>query len=262
MHKKAYLCLSLVCCLGVFSLVSARTITLESAKDNTLFWNDELPLTNGGGIGFFAGRTKGQIFQRGLLAFDLTEAVPEGSEIHSVVLNLYVSRAATFSQNVSLHRVFQDWGEGEVVAPDGEGFGGPPNDGDVTWLHTFYEDQFWQTPGGDFRAEPSATALVTGEGFFTWGTDPQLVADVQGWVDEPETNFGWILIGDEVTRASAKRFSSREDPTPAYRPQLTVNFTPPHPCKEDLKADLNHDCQVDYLDFAIVALEWLSGESD
>jgi hypothetical protein len=85
---------------------------------------------------------------------------------------------------------------------------------------------------------------------------------VQGWVEEPETNFGWILIGDEVTRATSKRFSSREDPIVANRPQLTVNFTPPDECKNDLAADLNHDCRVDYLDFAILAAQWLEGEGE
>jgi len=47
---------------------------------------------------------------------------------------------------------------------------------------------------------------------------------VQSWIDTPATNFGWILVGDEATFGSAKRFASREDPFIVSRPRLVVDF--------------------------------------
>ena len=52
-----------------------------------------------------------------------------------------------------------------------------------------------------------------------------MVADVQDWLDNPANNFGWIVIGDESSSRTAKRFDSRENPTEGNRPQLTVNYT-------------------------------------
>jgi hypothetical protein len=58
---------------------------------------------------------------------------------------------------------------------------------------------------------------------------PQLAFDVQGWIDGSVNNYGWILIGDETTNPSAKRFHSADSTTAAtgQRPQLTINILPP-----------------------------------
>jgi len=54
-----------------------------------------------------------------------------------------------------------------------------------------------------------------------------MTADVQGWLDNPSLSFGWCLVGDESTAATAKRFQSRESGATTARPQLVVDFTPP-----------------------------------
>jgi hypothetical protein len=51
-----------------------------------------------------------------------------------------------------------------------------------------------------------------------------MVEDVQGWLDTPSSNFGWILIGPEDSQ-SAKRFDSRENANMQSRPMLTVQYT-------------------------------------
>jgi hypothetical protein len=49
------------------------------------------------------------------------------------------------------------------------------------------------------------------------------VADVQGWLNNPKSNFGWMLISEsEDTRFTARRFGSREDPNNA--PLLDVQY--------------------------------------
>lgn len=50
-----------------------------------------------------------------------------------------------------------------------------------------------------------------------------MTSQVQGWLDNPGSNFGWVLIGDETTPAMTRRFDSRESGSP---PQLLVDYTP------------------------------------
>ena len=54
-----------------------------------------------------------------------------------------------------------------------------------------------------------------------------MLADVQDWVDNPSGNFGWILIGNESTTSTVKRFASKDNPVMASQPALTVKFTDP-----------------------------------
>ena len=82
----------------------------------------------------------------------------------------------------------------------------------------------WTTPGGDFTAAASASADVPDMNAVTWGSTPELVADVQAWVDDPSSNFGWIVIGNESARITAKRFASRQAPQAAQRPRLVIDF--------------------------------------
>jgi hypothetical protein len=45
----------------------------------------------------------------------------------------------------------------------------------------------------------------------TWESTAALVQDVQGWLDAPTTNFGWLLINtSEGTARSQKAFYSRD----------------------------------------------------
>ena len=82
------------------------------------------------------------------------------------------------------------------------------------------------TVGGDFDATASATAnFTTNNSFPVWASSGQMATDVQGWLDTPATNFGWVVIGTEGTQQSAKRFDSRENPNAANRPKLRVFYT-------------------------------------
>ncbi|MEJ2086737.1 MAG: hypothetical protein P8Y44_13885, partial [Acidobacteriota bacterium] len=78
----------------------------------------------------------------------------------------------------------------------------------------------------DFVATPSATEVVGGNGSYTWGSTAQMVADVQAWVDNPSSNFGWVLVGNEFTQPTAKSFDSRES---GGGPVLEVTYNAPVP---------------------------------
>jgi hypothetical protein len=54
-----------------------------------------------------------------------------------------------------------------------------------------------------------------------------MVVDVQQWLDTPETDFGWMLIGGENANGTAKRFDTRENSVVDHRPALTITYTLP-----------------------------------
>lgn len=204
-----------------------NTVELIAARDNTLFQSSIGATSNGAGEGLFAGKTNNNSLRRALVQFDIASVVPAGATIESVELTLSVTRTATQIQPFSVHRVTADWGEGSSDASANEGRGANATPGDVTWTHTFSPDQTWQTQGGEFVSTASGQVNAQGNGDYTWPSNSALVADVQAWVENSESNFGWVVLGDEVEAKSAKRFGSREHNDASKRPVLVITFTPP-----------------------------------
>ena len=223
-------CILLVACLCSSSIAAAETVTIQAKKDNTLYENLQGTVSNGSGTDLFVGTTGGRsgfALRRALVAFDVAASIPAGAQISSVQLVMNMNKTIVGAKPVSLHKVLADWGEGTSLAVgSGGGGGGPATTGDATWLHRFFNTEFWTTPGGDFTSTASAQIQVTAFGANTWGSTAAMVADVQGWLDQPATNFGWILIGEEQNTASSKRFSSRENAVAANRPHLVVQYLP------------------------------------
>ena len=200
-------------------------IAIGPTKDNTLYEQPEGALSNGAGKHIFAGRNNGELIRRGVIAFDFAGNIPQDAVIISVALTLNVSRTQSASQDVQLHRLLIDWGEGVSEAGGHEGGGGPAKPGDATWLHSSFDSDLWQTAGGDYSAAASASQAVQATGKYTWGSTDGMVADVQAWLDDPSANFGWVIIGNETGRQTAKRFDSKDNPEEANRPSLIVEFT-------------------------------------
>ena len=201
-------------------------ISLSPSRDNTLYENATGVISNGAGSFFFAGRTNNGLNRRGVIAFDIAGNIPAGSTIDSVTLSLHMSQTLPGNQNVSLHRLLANWGEGSSNAVMEEGQGAPAATGDATWLHTFFNTSLWTAAGGDFAGSASASASVGAVNFYTWGSTTQMRADVQGWLDNPSSNFGWLVRGNESVLATAKRFDSKENITTANRPALVIDYTP------------------------------------
>ena len=208
------------------AVLHAQTqVTISAQKDNTLYESPTGTLSNGSGFYLFVAQNNHGEVRRTLLAFDLAGNIPAGAMILSAQLRLNMSRTITGAQTVLLHRVLANWGEGTSDAGGEEGAGIAPSSGDATWIHTFFNTQLWAAAGGDFFATPSATQSVTGLGPYTWGSTPEMVADVQSWLNTPASNFGWILVSNENNNGSTKRFDSRQNSTAGNRPVLTVTFT-------------------------------------
>lgn len=234
MQFRTYNSILFFLCIGVSVITTgisvAETVALGAFKDSSLINNFQGNAANGSGP-LFAGATgnRGPGAIRALLAFDIASNVPAGSTVTGVELMLNLDKAGSASgvEDYTLHKVEQDWGEGSSSSSSGTG--AVPTTGDATWLHTFHATDTWNNPGGDFVSTPSAVQSIADLGAVTWGSTSLLVADVQSWLDDPGTNFGWILIGDESVSGSSRRFHSRE--SAANTPQLTVTFTPvPEPC--------------------------------
>lgn len=233
--------------------VVPSSIAIGAAKDNTLYESISGSLSNGAGQYFFCGKGNNGYIKRGLIMFDIAgSGIPAGSRIKSAKLELNMSKTIVGPQAVSLHRVLKGWGEGSSNANAQEGSGALATSGDATWLHTFFSSSFWDNPGGDFSAAASASRSVGGTGLYAWES-AGATADVQSWLDEPAGNFGWLVKGNESSAPTAKRFDSRE--SPANRPKLTVEYE--GPCLFRTAGDINDDCVVDFLDFAVTASNWL-----
>ena len=206
-------------------IARAETVTLGAAMDTTMY-EEDASLSNGAGAYFFAGNNADQAARRALIAFDIGAVVPPGSTIEMAELRLVMSRTNLADNTIDLHRVTAAWGEASSRAAGNEGGGAPAAEGDATWSHRKWPDAPWTNPGGDFESAVSASTAVDSSGTIYAWSDSGMVQDVQTWLDDPIRNFGWILVGESPSAATAKRFDSRKG-NPAAAPQLTITFTPP-----------------------------------
>lgn len=211
--------------LVVSERASADVAFLNPVADNTIY-SQSGNTSNGAGEGLFVGRTNSGLSRRALLRFDLA-AIPPDSIINSATLTLNVTRSRTSPQILGLHRLLATWGEGTSNAGGNEGGGATATTGDATWSYRFFSTTSWAAEGADFAAVASATAEVGfAEEPANWGS-AQLAQDVRDWLANPSSNAGWIVIGNEGTNQTAKRFASREYFDIALRPVLLVDYTPP-----------------------------------
>lgn len=203
-----------------------ESLILVASRDNTLIENSMGELSNGLGSAFFVGRTNqnSDSIRRGLIAFDIVDQIPAGSTITEVKLILNLERTPSEEESIELHRVLADWGEGSSSTKKGRG--APATEGDATWIHTFYDQDLWSESGGDFDPEASATQIVGDLGTYVWDSEsnPEMVQDIQDWLDASATNFGWLLLGDETDSGTVKVFTSRQHDDDSQQPQLKVSF--------------------------------------
>ncbi len=215
----------IIICGLLSTTVLAETVMIEASQDNTLYESDQGALSNGAGTNLFAGATKNHGLRRAVLAFKDLSAIPEGATIDSAQLHMHVNKENSFAAtNVRVQRLQSDWGEGASDAGNPGGDGAAAATGDATWNHRFFDNMTWNSPGGDFAATVSAQMMMDMVGSYTFSSSTAMVADVQGWLDNPAENFGWILLANEDA-GSARRFNSRELTNASARPILEVEYT-------------------------------------
>lgn len=213
---------------GIYRLVAAvpASLSLSANRDNSLF--EGTSNSNGAGEHLYSGKTGAQggfARRRALVRFDLS-ALEAPTEVLEASVVLHQNLGATAPVTMALHRALSDWGEGSSDAGTPGGQGAPPGDGDATWLNRFHPATAWAAPGGDFAGAASASAVIDttapdGPVARTW-TGPGLIEDIDAWLADPASNFGWMLLGDEVSAPTAQRFYSRESGIAATRPRLDL----------------------------------------
>ncbi|HYQ71557.1 MAG TPA: DNRLRE domain-containing protein [Gammaproteobacteria bacterium] len=214
-----------LCALLAAAPLQADMVHIPADRDATLIEDPDGATANGAGPAFFAGRNnQGQYsIRRAVIHFDVAENLPEQAIIDRAFLSLYQTSGSNVSDEmISLHRVLQDWSEGPAFSSGGGG--APSEPGDVTWLHTRYDLEYWLQEGGHFIPHASSTERVGGIGFYTWQDSVSLVNDVRLWLHAPQQNFGWLVMGNEDTPQTSKRFASREGANVDQQPLLTIEY--------------------------------------
>ncbi|MBI3850257.1 MAG: DNRLRE domain-containing protein [Verrucomicrobia bacterium] len=212
------LCLLLGGAAVALSHASADTVTLSPVADAEI--RQFSPTSNFGSdvtmVPGVLGFTAGQEIRRALLRFDFGgPTIPAGAIINSVTVKVKVVKVPSGAANSTfdLRRLLQSWSEAGV-----------------TWNSRSSPNTPWQLPGATGAADsiPSAssTVFVTGRGTYTFPSTTSLVNDIQSWVNNPGTNFGWLLISEnETTAKTARHFGTHEDPN--NTPTLVIDFSVP-----------------------------------
>jgi len=205
--------------------LSAEISVLAPDADTTL--HQKFPDNNvGGHFDFAAGGVASGETTRALIRFSLDGAIPRGAQITAAKLTVRVTKAPSNGGSNSifeLRRVTRSWSEGTKSSASGEA----ATSGETTWNSRFHPDAAWSAGGGigaDFAGQVSAALEISGRTAYTFASTSNLVADAQFWLDNLQSNFGWVLMSrDEATPETARRFASREDA--ANAPTLTLEYT-------------------------------------
>lgn len=219
--------------LGAMSVLTCAlataqtTVALPCVADNTLYQDANGSLSNGSGVSLFVGITGQPAARRALIRFDVAAVLPPGAKVLQAELVLNVTQSS-FAGTLDFagHRVLASWGEGASIAAGGGGGGAPAASGDATWLHRFHPGTLWTAQGGDFAAQPSFLLATPQTGTASTRGNVTMIADVQGWLDQPTTNHGWLLKTDE-TLGISRRLDSRESANTTSRPRLIVTYLLP-----------------------------------
>ena len=219
--KKIYLGLALLLAGSAGLKAQTAETELTPVLDNTIFRN--LELSDGQGAHIFAGVTNKDVLKRALVKFELADALPEGVAVDSALLILKPVKVKPGTSTVKIHRLTTAWGEGSSKALDGDGKGAPATEGDATWDFAIYQSEPWIKKGGDYALETTATAEVS------VGTDAVfrsdlLTLDVNVWLQDSSKNHGWILIGDEMNKATSVKFASRDNNDHELWPVLRLYY--------------------------------------
>lgn len=224
--------LSLLVVVAAFDQAAVRTYVLEQGLDGFAGFEDtsiysENENSGGGNDGIFSGTNQQLRDRRALIRVDVS-FIPQDATVLDAQLQLTVERSGgNFGEfDYTLHRLVKEWGEGDVVGGLMGGFGGPAEPGDATWVSNKHMMSLWDTPGGDFVSVASATAAAGRQDSVAVWSGPGLASDVQGWIENPSDNFGWIVISAiEGEQQRVKKFFSSEALT--SRPRLTITVDIP-----------------------------------
>jgi hypothetical protein len=253
---KSWKSLFFVAVIAASAAARANVVDIPAAQDATLLGGADAAANKSlSDPGIFVGTDGQDNPKRGLIEFDIASALPAGAAISSATMQLVLGQVggsgggsgSGSSQTVSLYDETQAWGQPTNIAGAtsfaGAGHGDNPATGDATWNDAFYSSTSWTAAGGDYvsgasdRGDASVgTSLTT----YSWSSSA-MVADVQNWLDNPSSNFGWLLKNaDETDSADFRAFWSAQgaanylaanpsNPLGVAAPVLIVTYVVPEP---------------------------------
>ncbi len=140
---------------------------------------------------------------RGLVKWSVS-AIPAGSTVTGVSINTYVENAAP-GETYEIVEVLRPW-----------------NETSVTWNYP------WAVPGGGGPGDTSSVLLGTmssaANGPYTEILNEDGVEVVQGWVDDPSSNNGFMIY--DVNNLDQIELYQSEHAIVAQRPVLMVSYIP------------------------------------
>ena len=238
---------------ALLSCAGAQTVSLSPLADATLYQSASGDAANGAGEYLFSGTTlRENASRRALLRFDLS-MIPPTASIESIRLDVFASRVQAGVFISTLRAVSTRWTEGPTNPTGEEGQGDAPLAGDCTWIHASHPISEWNTPGGDTDAALT-TVAIDAVGPDSFPSTAAFVEAARRWLESPQLNFGLMILGDESTNGTAKRFDSRSNPILANRPRLVVDYRCP--------ADFNHDSFINADDYDAFASAFDPGALD
>lgn len=212
--------------LPIVTAAAQTVVSVPCAADATLYESATGSLANGSGTGLFIGLNAQNLARRALLRFDVAAHLPAGAVVIATSLSLNITQSNAASPTpITGHRLLVAFGEGPSNPPGNGGGGTTPQNGDSTWLHNLFPGSTWTNPGGDFDPVVSLSAEMPVAGAFSSEMTRAANEVVQAWLDNPATNFGWLLKVDETAPAPARRIESRE--STGSPPVLRVTYLLP-----------------------------------
>ncbi len=264
--RSLFLTATVILCISWAARADAESVSLTSVEDNTLYGYDPAEPSsnfnsNGSGDFFSAGRSRNRSqIRRGLIRFDFS-GIPAGATVveGSASLDFYVVDVPRRDPSprpvwvVPLVGLGQPWDEGAseaLVGVGGSGSGAAAELNDATWFHTSYDpavhDQttfdsngagFWPQQGalGNSPLDPWSLygdplgivdSVIGPVSFSSAGIE----ADVNAWLQDGSTNFGWIVLGDETLEgddvSSNRGYATHEHANAEFRPVLSFRYVP------------------------------------
>jgi hypothetical protein len=148
--------------------------------------------------------------QSTVIRWDLSQLPQLGTAVQSVSLTLSIADGST--QTYEIYEMKRDWSESQA-----------------TWDANAGGN--WQVAGAQGTDGPSPDRGTTVLGTLTGGSGTQTfalnaagVAVVQGWIQNPSTNFGFI-IQDYGATSDGMQIRSREATTKSNRPKINITYT-------------------------------------
>ncbi|MEX2187233.1 MAG: lamin tail domain-containing protein [Pirellulales bacterium] len=143
----------------------------------------------------------------GMIRWDLSSIAP-GNTIASALITVNASNGTNNSYDI--FAALRNWSEA-----------------DANWTQAA-AGQNWQQPGAYGPSDRGTTVLGTvngGTGVRTFVLNAAGIAQIQQWIDNPATNFGFIISNDNATDGIV--FASSEAGNVNNRPRLVLSFNPP-----------------------------------